>query len=514
MSQSGVPPPSADVPPASSAERGRGGGPPAALEGVLQDLQDAGLAPSAVERAVSFWKRFGTRRALMITLAVTLPLIRYEYIPRVLSNAVETIAEGYGLRLTVRDWETSLTDIKVIGRDVEIVTAGPYREKRLFRANAVEFDWSLARALSGAYARITTCWTAVFGQTCALPEELFHRVSIDGASLHFERSLAGAWNTEDAFRVDSLDALSRAVARVRIPSIDGEDVSVSWVEHLPGASGGGVVEQRLSSMDFTRVTIGLADLQMPVDDRDNGTRITFDGQTADGTVSIAGYLNAGRWTDGGWAPSYDLTFRLVNVGAATFGRFAAPDASILPTAGRVDGQIRLARVGDRVTACNVQVQLRDVTYGANPRSPFAQAGGAALEQQLKPIRINDVVARDCTVVGEERLQRVSQTLQTLVTTGALASAPPIVRGAANYDQAAVVEGRVPTADEITTAVSAQVGQTLAGEKGAAVARALTSSGSGTSGGNPVTRGARSVGRGIKRLFGGGDSKGAKKPTSR
>lgn len=505
MSQSGVPPPSTAVPPTAPAAPGSGGGPPAALESVLQDLQDAGLAPSAVERAVSFWKRFGGRRAAMLTLAVTLPLIRYEYVPRVLSNTVETLAEAYGLRLTVRDWETSFTDIKIVGRDVEIVTAGPYREKRLFRANAVEFDWSLVRALSGAYARLTTCWTAVIGRECTLPEEVFHRVSIDGATLHLERSLAGVWNTEAAFRVESLEALSRAVARVRIPSIDGEDVSVSWVEHLPGDSGGGLVEQRFSSMDFTKVTLSLAQLQVPVDERENGTRFTFDGQTADGTVSVAGQVNVGRWAAGTWAPSYDLTFRLVNVGAATFGRFAAPDASILPTAGRVDGQIRLAREGERLTACTVQVQLRDVTYGANPRSPFAQAGGAALEAQLKPLRINDVVARDCTVVGEERVQRASQTLQTIVTTGALQTAPPIVRGAASYDQAAVIEGRVPTADEITTSVSTSLGQTLGGDTGAAVARALTSSSSG-SGGNVVTRGARSMGRGIKRLFGGGSSK--------
>ncbi len=480
----------------------------------MQDLQDLHLAPSGIERALGWWKRFGGRQAAVLTLAVMLPLIRYEYLPHVLTTSVEALAEGYGLQLSVGEWEGSLSDIKVVGKDVVVTTSGPYREKRLFRARSIEFDWSLVRALAGAYDRVTTCWTAVFGRPCELPEELFHRVTIEGASLHVERLLAGAWNTEDAFRVESLDRLSRAVARVRIPAIEGEDISISWVEHLPGDSGGGLVEQRFSSMDFTKVTLSLAELQVPVDDRDNGTRFTFDGQTADGIVSVAGQLNVGRWAAGAWAPSYDLTFRLVNVGAATFGRFAAPDASVLPTGGRVDGRIRLAREGDRVTACAVQVQLRDVTYGANPRSPFTQVGGAALEAQLKPIRITDVVARDCTVVGSERVQRVSETLQTLVTTGALHDAPPIVRGAANYDQAAVVEGRVPTADEVASAVSAQLGRALAGEEGAAVARALTEPGGASNGGNPVTRGARSLGRGIKRLFGGGDATAAKKPPPR
>jgi hypothetical protein len=102
--------------------------------------------------------------------------------------------------------------------------------------------------------------------------------------------------------------------------------------------------------------------------------------------------------------------------------------------------------------------------------------------------------------------RVSQTLQTIVTTDALEEAPPLVRGAAGYDQMAVVEGRAPTPEEITVQVSEQLGLALAGEKGAAVARALTTPSNGASEGNVVARGAKSVGRGIKRLFGGGDKK--------
>lgn len=495
----------------------------------MQDLQDLHLAPSSVERLLGFWKRYGGRRAIILGLAVTLPLIRYEYIPHVLSTAVETMAEGYGLRLTVGEWETAFSDIKVVGRDVAITTGGPYREKRLFRANRVEFDWSLMRAVSNGFARVTGCWTAVFGRPCAIPDEIFHKITVDGASLHFERSLAGAWNTEDAFHVESLDHLSDVVERWRIPAIEGEDVSISWVEHLPGDSGGGLVEQRTSSMDFTKVVIGLSNLQVPVDDRTNPARFTFDGQTADGQVSVAGTLNPSRWASGAWAPSYDLTFRLVNVGAATFGRFAAPDATVLPKSGRVDGEIQMARTGPALDKCRINVRLRDVQYAPNPRSPFSQVGGATFEQQLAQVRVSDVVSRDCAVVGDEqRVQRVSQTLQTLVTSSALETAPPIVRGAAVYDQAAVVEGTPATPAEITRQVkqqlSADLGQAIGGEKGAAVARALTgaSSPSGTtsapsSEGNVVTRGARSVGRGIKRLFGGGKSSSkppAKKPVSR
>lgn len=484
----------------------------------MQDLQDLHLAPSAVERALSWWSRFGGRRAAILTLAVTMPLIRYEYLPHVLSTAVETLAEGYGLHLTVGEWETSFADIRLVGRDVAITTGGPYREKRLFRANRVEFDWSLTRAIANGAARVAGCWTAVFGRPCTMPEEVFHRVVVDGATLHLERTLAGAWNAEDAVQVESLEALSKALARWRIPSIEGEDLSLSWVEHLPGDSGGGLVEQRTSSMDFTKVSLSVSNLQLPVDERPNAATFRFEGQTADGQVSIAGTMNPSRWAGDAWAPSYDLTFRLVNVGAASFARFAAPDATVVPRAGRVDGEILMARTGGKLERCRINLRLIDVQYAPNPRSPFTPAGGAAFEEQVRQMRVSDMIEPECGVLADERREvRAVQAFQTVVTSSALAQAPPLVRSAARYDQTTVIDGQVPTPAELKaqiTQVSLDLGASLAGDKGAAVVKALTStagtSSGNTQGGNAVTRGAKSLGRGIKRLFGGGKSTSSSK----
>ena len=116
------------------------------------------------------------------------------------------------------------------------------------------------------------------------------------------------------------------------------------------------------------------------------------------------------------------------------------------------------------------------------------------------------------LADERRDVRAVQAFQTIVTTSALAKAPPLVRSAAGYDQAAVLDGRVPTPAELKTQIaqiSLGLGEALAGNTGAVVAQALTSTSGGPSGsaqgGNPVTRGVKSVGRGIKRLFGGGSS---------
>jgi hypothetical protein len=532
MTAPGVPPPSEQsVPPAPRAGVAAGG-PPPALERVLLDLQDAGLAPSLVERAVSWWKRYGGRRAALFALAVTLPVLRYEYVPYVLSSAVETMAAGYGLELTVGEWESSLTDIKVVGKDVVVTSGGPFRETRLFQADAIEFDWSLSRAVANGWTRVKGCWTVVFLQPCTLPEEVFHRIIVHDATLHLERTMAGAWNTAAAFDIGTLDDLSSQVQGWRFPAIEGRNVTVSWVEQLPGDSGGGLLERRFSTLDFSKVTVGVANLQVPVDDRDNPTRFTFDGQTADGQLSVAGVLNVSRWTAGTWTPSYDLSFTLANVGAATIGRFAAPDASVVPKTGTVDGTLRVASDGRRFTVCRIDVALRDVTYIANPRSPYSRTGGRTLEQQLEPVRINEVVSRDCNapadLPGPRTLpptpdpgmpprvvpagRRTSETLQTMVTSTALQDGPPLVRGAASFDEAAVVGGQTLTPEQITADISAQLGQAIGGDRGAAVARALTAK-DGT-GGNAVSRGARSAGRGIRRLFGGGSKPATKKPPSR
>lgn len=475
----------------------------------MQDLQDLHLAPGAVERALGWWRRFGGRQAALLVLAVSMPLIRFEYLPHTLSSAAETLAEGYGVDLKVGDWETSLTDIKVTAKDVEITANGPYRDKRLFRAHAVEFDWSLMRGLSGGLARLRGCWTAVFGSECRMPEEVFHKITVDGATIYMERTLAGAWNTEDAFKVKSLEALQKAVQRWQIPAIEGNDVSVSWVEQLPGDSGGGLVEQRTSSMDFTKVNLAIEDLQVPVDDRDNPSHFRFDGQTADGQVSVKGSFNVSRWAKGEWAPSSDVTYRLVNVGAATFGRFAAPDATVQPKAGRVDGTVHIARVGDEVSVCDMQMQFRDVTYGANPRSPYYQIGGPTFVDEVGLLRISRAVSKDCKAIDGLQDVRTTQAIQTLMTSTALEEASPVVRTAAGFDSATVVEGRTPTRAEITSQLSGQLGQKLAGEKGAVMAQALAEDDG--KGGNVVSRGARGLGRGIKRLFGGGDKPPAKSP---
>jgi hypothetical protein len=333
--------------------------------------------------------------------------------------------------------------------------------------------------------------------------------------------MAGAWNAEAAFRPGGLDELVASMSRWRFPTIEGRDLSVSWVEQLRGDSGGGLLEQRYSSLDFAKATMGLANLQLPIDERQNPTRLTFDGQTADGQLSVAGSFNVARWAGGTWAPSYDLTFRLANVGAATVARFATPNATVVARTGVVDGTIRVAYDGAQPYVCLIDVELRDVTYAANPRSPYARVGGRALEQQLAPLRVNEVVTRDCSPrpappLGPEHrdapiipeppiMRRASETFQTIVTAEALDTAPPLVRGAASFDQRTVVEGRAPTAEEIAADVSEQLGQAIAGERGAAVARAIAGK---DQSGNPVSRGARSLGRGIKRLFGGGTAKPA------
>ena len=203
----------------------------------MQDLQDVGLAPSEAERVLSWWKRYGGRKAVMLALAVALPLLRYEYLPWAMSSAVETLAEGYGLELTVREWDTLAdrhqSDRPRCGdRDRRPVPreAALSRQRRGVRLESVT-------RVGERRAPGTGCWTADLPATVRdsrrdLPP---HRPSPAPRCTSSDRS-SGAWNTHDAFQVTT--ARRAAAASRTLPHSDHR--RRRRVAHLGGAPAGRV----------------------------------------------------------------------------------------------------------------------------------------------------------------------------------------------------------------------------------------------------------------------------------
>jgi hypothetical protein len=483
---------------------------PKVIERTIDELEEMGLSPSILERFVNWWKRHGLRKAVVLVIAVTLPLWRYVWIPSTVSSGVSTIAESFGAELDVKDWTSDWGNIRVTGEDVVLYARGAYSNQQLLEASAVELDWSLWRGAGNLYERVKSL--ILFRDPP--PEEPIHAVRLKRATLHLERLLSGRWNWLDAVAAERVNW--EDTRRFRIPALDAEQLRLVWLEHLPASSGGGFIEQKTASLYLEDVRLRFTDLMLPEDSRPTGMRFAIDGRTADGVFSATGDMNLARWNTpsngyrnasaapNAWAPTFTVSMYLENVGAAAIGRLTY-DASLMPSAGTMTGRIKFAVNAEGALECDVDVQMRNVEYAPNPRSNYIQARRQEVEQGLKGFTINDHIRRVCKADWQEPDFRLAKALQAEITGEAVKDAPAVVQGAAGYDRLRFVDVQNVAINTFTDEMTAKIGAAIGGARGEEVARALTAK-TDQNGGNPVTRGVRSVGRGIKRLFGGGDKK--------
>jgi hypothetical protein len=156
---------------------------------------------------------------------------------------------------------------------VTIAATGPYTEQQILRAEAIEIDWSLVRALGNVTDRLKAL---VFLRPMP-PEEPFHSIRLHRATLHVERFLSGRWNWQDAIQPERIDIANDS--RYRLPMLDADQLRLVWVEHLPSDSGGGLIEQKTASLFLDDVKLRFSDLVLPEDGRGNATRFVIEGRT-------------------------------------------------------------------------------------------------------------------------------------------------------------------------------------------------------------------------------------------
>jgi len=162
------------------------------------------------------------------------------------------------------------------------------------------------------------------------------------------------------------------------------------------------------------------------------------------------------------------------------------------------GRINLEVSNEGILLCDIDMQLQNVQYAVNPRSSYVQGRRAQVEQGVRGLVVNQHIARRCTAPWQDPQFRVTKALQAEITGEAVKDAPQVVQGAAGWDQLRFVQSDEAALAGYSSDMSAEIGKLIGGERGAAVARALTAADA--QGGNVVTRGMRSVGRGLKNVF--------------
>jgi hypothetical protein len=243
-------------------------------------------------------------------------------------------------------------------------------------------------------------------------------------------------------------------------------------------------------------------------------------------------------------PLYQLYVQLSNIGAAAFTR-TVPGLELVATRGVIHGKITLR---DQLPTCESQTAMVDVRFSPNPgvvvvparyeelqrgqnysysgkfepceqlATPAPAApGGANPATSLKANNANGADGAN-RANGANGAPATSAARMVLAfNRQATVNAPPAIRSAVARDEQKVTGARVANAalSDATNRVAAELGKAASkvlGPQGQAVVQQSLSgqpskpgkpNGSGAAQtDNPLAKGAKSVGRGIKRLFGG------------
>jgi hypothetical protein len=301
-----------------------------------------------------------------------------------------------------------------------------------------------------------------------------------------------------------------------------EDVVVHYVEHIPSPSGSGMIQTSQLTAHIDSVVGSLTDIRQVVwDGKRLPTKVTASGRSAEGTLALDGRIafvadsavdslpvpgqpgiesvaleskRAGAY--GG--PYYDITVALNNIGAAAFYR-TLPNTSIVATSGTVRGHVRFVATTGAPQVC-AKLTLVDVKWSANPdvlkkdKYDEVQRALAARNVNGEFSTCDDEIAPGLpqhTDPSEPRPAGLA--FATTITRKANADAPPAVQEVVLFDSQKL-SGRMGNAavNDLTNRLTGEAGQRASQALGPQVGAQTT---------NEVAKGAKSVERGFKRLFG-------------
>ena len=440
--------------------------------------------PQPLERVIFWWKHFGVKQGLALFTIVILPVANTQWTAALADHLVDSAGEYYGADIKVGRWSGAWFGVHATAHDVVVTAPGPFARAEVFRAGAVAIDLSVLRRLRSGY------W--------------IKSVEIDRPSLYVERTLSGLWNWEAVLGTNA-EAARDAAAALRIEHLLLKDLRVEWVERLPANSGGGLIQA-------TTATLHLDDVQLNVERlgaSDGETPFSFEGRTADGRVSATG-----RTSRVGSQPETKVSVHLENVGAAAMGRLS-PNARLVPASGSVSGRVELAIAADRID-CQADLVLRNVTYALNPFAPLRPEPRQQVQATLANVTLNGPAAAPCNSKTSPGDYRVVPAVQASVTDVAVKDAPPDVRILAAADVMQMRDGETVAdlSDVLQRGAAAALGRVMGGRANSLATHALADQGgqdpARPTTGNPVTRGLKSVGGGIKKLFGGDEKRANKK----
>jgi hypothetical protein len=466
--------------------------------------------------ALFLWQRFGAKGLLLIILLVGFPLGEYSLLRWAVYSGIPRTVGDLGLEFEAEEWSLAPLRLKATARDVTL--RGPDSETPVFTAASVEFDGSFWTFVSSLPDMLTF---HLFGG-----QQPFNDVTISNGELHLERSLTGRLNWWDFAAAIPRERIDEALAGVyQVQRLRLEDFRVSYVEHTPAGSGDGVIRTAQSQIKVDEITATIVDLVQPEEAGEQPTRFTVAGRSADGTFEIAGTAallpprpetpssvpgtpglqrvssSDAAVMDTATTRPFEVTIFLDNIAAAAYGRMV-PVTTIVPVNGSIEGTMKIVRVG-ATPVCEGAFTMRDVRFAPNPMvlpdSEDVELVRTAVTRlsYSGPFTLCDVQpasgapSPNRNVPGEPPASAMLVRLNEQATSQASPGVKALVQRDRQQLRGEIVNG---TVDDLTSALAEELGLRVARSVGGRV---------GDASGNALTSGLRSVGGGIRRLFGGG-----------
>jgi hypothetical protein len=489
-------------------------------------FETGGVELPGVGGFLYIWRKLGLKGALLAMLLVGFPIGRHSLLRSAVYSGIPHMVGGFGLEFKADEWSLALFNLDATARNVEMRV--PSDEKPVFTAGEIEFHgspWTFLRGLPDLLTFHFFGW-----------HQAFNEIVIKHGELHLERSLTGRLNWDDFVAAVPQERIQEAVDGVyQIHALRLEDLRISYIEHIPGGSGDGVIKTAEAQVKVDEVRGTIANLSQPSQSGERPTSFKVNGRSADGVFEISGNAALFRSKD---APDskpdyglktasfdrsassagdypFELSVYLENISAGAYGRMV-PVTTIIPVKGLIGGTVKVVRTGAK-TECAGSLMMKDVSFAPNPLMLPKASDIEVVRRGLVNVAYSGVFDL-CDGTNSEPAPKgpgvppASLALARL-TEQATSQAPPGVKALVARDRM-MLGGQKPatTVNQLTSALAQQLSGRIARALPANLANAAANlagnaTGNGTSNDdatrtdNTVTKGFKSIGSGIKRLFG-------------
>jgi hypothetical protein len=459
-----------------------------------------------------------------LLLAMSAPVGGYSLLSYTATHSIPDWIGDFGVEFNAKEWSVHPFSLTAEARDVTLRRDS--HSDPVFTATSVEFSGSVKTLLAGIFRR----------------GAVYNEIVIRQGEVKVEQSLNGDWNWAEFVQGVPAERRRDAIEGLyEIKDVRFENLKVVYTEHVPGNSGGGVIQTAQATVYIDDVNGHVSDLRQATLQEERPTSFQMKARTADGVIEMKG--EAALFSTGSAAsaqpglvkvstggsmnaesagPTYSMKLYLENIGMGAFARMVST-TTIQPVKGTLRGNLELAR--ERSTApvvCHANLVAEDVQFAPNPRliparddrdkiqlANYHMSGPYDPCPASGPAPAGDQSPLDSPSTGSSLLAAFNaQTTRT---------APVGVRALTAFDQQKL-GGKLGAAaisalgDRLNAQMANEVTRVLGPASGSVMKQALAGSSSSkppatsappSSSKNPVSSGAKSVGRGLKRLFGGG-----------